>query len=798
MWDDLRHSLLALAKAPAFTLLVVSTLALAIGANTAIFSVVDQVLLSPLPLPNPQQLVRVQERHGRLLNVTGATFHDLAAQSTGLRHLTGYRTFFQNVADIHGATPPEQVTAAFVSEEFFPLVEMQPQLGRTFAASDFNTTAARTVILSDVLWRRMFGADPSIVGRTIQFHGQETVVAAIMPRGFDFPESVDAWVPLTDTAMFRQNRRSHLYRVIGRLAPGASLERANAELSTIAARVDKESRFADRGVALSATDLRESLVGEMRRPLLILLGSVAFILLIGCANLINLQLTRSFSKQKEVATKIALGATRKRIVRYVFSETACLAVGGGVIGSIFGYAAVAAIAASYPGVIPRLRESVVDWRLMLFAATVCFVAACIAGLLPAIHIAGVDPATAFGGAGRSTETRSRTRFRFALSALEIGLAVVLLSGAGLLIRSFLRLQSVDPGYDAHNVAVIPVTLPDARFPTFTQRVQFTSSALTNLAGVPGVRSVAAAGVLPLSGAPETGFELAGKTQDADHEASAQVFTASPDYFQTMSVPLLAGRMFTGRDSSGAPVVVLINDAMAHKYYAGENPVGQIVTMKDWGDPLTAQIVGIVGDIRQDSLDTAAKPAVFFSYSQFTQGTLVTYLLAKTDRDPQLLASTMRDRVLAVDRQIPVKVSTMETVIAKSLMQRRFLLTVLMIFAGLALSLAAVGVYGVISYSVSQRTREVGIRFAVGAQRKQVLAMILSQSLAAAMIGIAAGLAVAAALTRIMSNMLYGVSSHDPLTYLVVTAILVLVAVAAGLVPAVRAMRVEPTIALRTE
>lgn len=313
-----------------------------------------------------------------------------------------------------------------------------------------------------------------------------------------------------------------------------------------------------------------------------------------------------------------------------------------------------------------------------------------------------------------------------------------------------------------------------------------------------MRSVATAGVLPLSGAPETGFELAGRTPDAEHEASAQVFTASPGYFQTMSVPVLAGRMFTDQDAAGAPMVVLINNTMARKYFAGESPIGQIVTMKDWGDPLQVQIVGIVGDIRQDSLEVAGKPAVFFSYAQFTQGTLVTYLLAKTDRDPQLLASAMRERILSVDRQTPVKISSMEAVIATSLMQRRFLLSILMIFAGLALSLAAVGVYGVISYSVSQRTREFGIRFAVGAQRRHVLGMVLRQSMTSAAIGLALGLAAAAGLTRMMSNMLYGVGATDPITYIAVATVLVLVSAVAGVVPASRAMNVEPTVALRSE
>src|SRR4051812_16967433 len=435
MREDLRHAFVALAKAPAFTLLVLLTLALGIGANTAIFSVVNQVLLSPLPLPSPQELVRVQERHGQVLNATGATFHDLRERTHTLAHVIAYRTFFKNVADVRQNSFPEQITTAYVSQDFFAVVGQRPSLGREFATEDFTPAAPKKVMLGNSLWRRMFGADPNLVGKTILLHGEPAVVAGVMPPAFDFPENVDAWAPLPEEQMFRQNRRSHLYRVVGRLQPGTTIAQAVAELNTIGAAVDADSHFADRGIALTATDLRESMIGDVRRPLLVLLGAVAFVLLIGCANVINLQLTRSFSKHKEIATKIALGATRLRILRYAISESLWLAAGGGVLGCLLGFWAVRLVAVSYPRAIPRLDKAVLDWRVMLFAVVASCLAAVIAGVLPALQMSRVDPAAALGGAGRSTESASRSRVRFSLLVCEMSLAVVLLAGAGLLIRS---------------------------------------------------------------------------------------------------------------------------------------------------------------------------------------------------------------------------------------------------------------------------------------------------------------------------------------------------------------------------
>ncbi len=796
--QDIRYGLRRLRKRPGFTVVAVLTLALGVGANTAIFSVVDQVLLRPLPLSEPEALLRVQEQHRHPLNLTGATFQDLHQRTRAIAHIMAYRVFARNLTDVRQSAFPEQIDTAFVSQDFFAVAGQGPRIGHEFAPDHYGKNAPPVLMLSDSLWRRMFGADPTIVGKTVLLHGEPATVVGVMPPGFGFPEDVQAWAPLTEDRSFPQNRRSHLFTTIGRLKPGVSLEEARAELRAIGTSIDAENHGADPGLSLIADGLQESIVGDVRPALMILLSAVGFVLLIACANVVNLLLSRALSQQKEIAMRIALGATSIDIIRQTLSESLLLAFGGGLAGAVLGLYAVRLVSLAYPGAIPRLGAVTLDWRVVLFAATVSVVSAAIAGVLPALHILHANPLSALAGSGRSTETWSRSRFRHLLLTGETALAVVLLAGAGLLIRSFLRIQQVNPGYSTDNIAVMPVTLPDAKYPTFERRLQFVNSALGELATVPGVRSVAAAGVLPLHGAPNTDFELAGKPLDPENEPSAFVFTATPDYFRTLSVPLLAGRSFLQQDRPSSPTVVLINQAMANRYYPGENPVGRMITMKDWGDPLPAQIVGVVGDTRQDSLEVSPTPAVYFSYAQFPQGTLVTYLLAKTEAKPQIEIPALRERIRSLDKGMPVQVSTMQEVIADSLTRRRFMLTLLSSFAGLALLLAMLGVYGVISYSVSQRTREFGIRLAVGAQRHQVLAMIVREGLKGTARGVAVGVVAGLCLTRAMRSLLYGVNASDPLTYGCIIALLLLVAIAASLAPAYRATKVDPIDALRSE
>ncbi len=798
MFGDFRYAFRLLAKKPAFTVVILLTLALGVGANTAIFSVVDQVLLSPLPLHAPEALLRIQEQHQLPANLTGATFHDLQERTRTIEHIMEYRIFARNLTDARQNAFPEQIDTALVSQDFFAVAGQGPRIGHEFTPDQYRTNATPTLMLSDSLWHRMFGADLRIIGQTVLLHGEPATVVGVMPPGFDFPENVQAWAPLTQEDSFPQNRRSHLFVTIGRMKPGVSLQEARGELRTIAASIEADSHGVDPGLSLIANSLQDSIVGDLRPALMILLSAVGFVLLIACANVVNLLLSRAVSQQKEIATRIALGATGVDIIRQTLTDSLLLALGGGFLGSVFGLYAVRLMSLAYPGAIPRLAGVTLDWRVVLFAVLVSATSAAIAGIMPASHILHVNPLSALAGAGRSTETLSRSRLRPVLLASETALALVLLVGAGLLIRSFLRVQQVNPGYSTNNVAVMAVTLPDAIYPSFERRLQFVDTALAHIATIPGVRSVAAAGVLPLRSAPDTVFELAGKPLDPENEPSAFVFTATPDYFRTLSVLLLAGRSFTAQDTQSSPTVAVINQSMASRYYPGESPVGRIITMKDWGDPLPAQIVGVVGDIRQDSLESAPRPAVYFSFAQFPEGTLETYLLAKTAPKPQLLMPAFRERIRSLDKRMPVQVSTMQDVVGESLLRRRFMLTLLASFAGLALLLAMLGIYGMVSYSVSQRTREFGIRVAMGAQRYQVLGMVVRESLRVAASGIALGLIAALFVTRAMRSLLYGVTVSDPLTFGCIIALLLLVAIAASLAPAYRATKADPTVALRHE
>ena len=797
MLQDFRHSIRLLAKAPAFTAIVVLTLALGIGSNTAIFSVVDRVLLRPLPLHDPTSLVRIQEEHGRALNVTGASFQDLKRRSHSFSQLAAYRVFSRNFTNAQQTAFPEQVDTAFVSSDFFSLVGVRPLIGRGFVADDFREEDPKIVILSDALWRRMFGADPAVIGRTIIFHGAPTVVAGVMPPEFAFPEDVGAWAPLTESSSFLQNRRAHLFSTIGRLRPGVSVEQARAELQTVAASIEADNKGVDPDLTLRIIGLQQSIVGDARPALIILLGAVGCVMLIACANVTNLLLSRAVSRQKDVAIRTALGASRWRVIRQTLSETLLVASGGGVLGIVIGLWAVRIISSAYPNAVPRLHAASVDWRIVTFTAFVSIACAIMSGILPALQLSHTNPLAALNASGRNTETASRKRLRSALLISEVALALVLLAGAGLLIRSFVQIQHVNSGFNASHVLTVPVSLPDVKYPGFTNRLQFINEVMGKLSALPGVRSVAAAGALPTHAVANTDFELVGKLY-ASGNPSADVVTATPGYFQTMGIPLLAGRPLSDEDSAHAPTVVLINKAMADAYYAGENPVGRTVIMQDWGDPLPAQIVGVVANVRQNSMEAAARPAVYFPLAQFPQGTLITYLLAKTDVDPQSLIAAVREQIWAIDPQQPVVASTMEQEISESLSRRQFTLMLLGSFAALALALAIIGVYGVISYSVSQRTQEFGIRMAIGAQRRHVLSMIVRQSLRIAGVGVALGLMASFVLTRTIRSLLFEVSTTDPLTFASIAVVILVLAVGASLVPAYRATRVDPMVALRYE
>ena len=795
--QDLRYGARMLRKSPGFAVVAVITLALGIGSNTAIFSVVNSVLLQPLSLREPGEVVRLQEYHQRALNLTGATLRDIRERNRVFSEVAGYRIFSQNLSAPGGTSAPEEIDAAFVSPEFLPLMGVRPFLGGGFTSEQFQANGEAAVILGYGLWQRHFGSDSTIVGRTVILHGVPHVVMGVMPLAFTLPESVQAWVPLTADVAFPENRRAHLFVALARIRKQVSPQVVQDDLQSIAAQIQQENPNVDPGFELKAQRLQENLVSGVRLPLLMLLGAVAFVLLIACANVANLLLSRSVARQQEIAVRTALGATRFRLLRQLLTESLLIGLVGGTTGCLLGLWSVKLLYGAYAGAVPGLPAPTIHPMVLLFVFAISLLASLLFGSIPALQFAGRGVQTQLAEGGRSS-TGSKGRVSAALVISEVALAMLLLASAGLLIRSFVILQQIDPGFDASHLAVLRLTLPDSRYPELPQRVQFVDSVLERLRALPGVQAGAASGTLPFDETPVTDLELEGHAYDPENEPEAEILTATPQYFRTMGIRVLEGRTFTAQDIAGRPTALVINQTMARRFWPGQSALGKRVVMKDWGPPLPGQIVGVVSDVKQDSLETATQPAIYYSFAQFEPGTLTTYLIVRTAGAPLDLAAAMRDQVWAVDRDQPVNVVLMEQIISGSLERRRYVLVLLGTFAGLALLLAVVGIYGVIAYSVVQRTREFGIRMALGAQPRQVLLMILRQSARTVSAGLALGILAGLAATRVIKSLLFGIGPGDPLTFSIMAAILLGVALAASVIPARRAARVDPLVALRYE
>ncbi len=794
---------------PAFSLIAIFALALGIGATTLIFSVVNAVMLRPLPYHDADRIVRIEENHqrGGPSNVSYANFLDLGEQTVSLEHIAASRFWTANLIGGSAGGPsgapdgdlyPEQVTSALVSASFFNALGVAPLMGRSFLREEDQPGGDRVVVLSHRLWQRRYGGDSNIIGKTIRVSDVDRAVIGVMPREFQLPTNTELWTPLVAGGDLRNNRRSHLLTVIARLKPEATMEQAQAELGVAASRIEQQHPGVDPNLNIGATRLQERMVGRMRTALTALLGAVGCLLLIACANVANLLLARSAAREKEMAIRAALGAGRWRLMRQLLTESLLLAFLGGAAGLLIVYWGVQLISTLDPFALPRINEVNVDGRVLRFTLLVTLLTGVLFGLAPALQLPRHSLQSSLKEGGRGSAGTQRRRLRHALVVAEMAMTLVLLLGAGLLINSFWRLLQVQHGFDPQNVVTFNLFLSPIRYSNDAQKVNFLKQVLESVPATPGVRAAGLTSTVPLTGGPSTGFEIEGRPPFATgHAPSADIRIIDSNYFRAMGIGLRAGRVFSERDTAQAPRVMIINETMARRFWPDENPTGNRVTMTDWGPPLTGEIVGVVADVKENGLHAATHPEIYWPYPQFPSS--FNTLVVKAERDPMSVVAAVKNRIWSVDGQQPIAtIATMDEVIARSVAGRRFNLLLFGSFAAVALLLAAVGVYGVISYTISQRTHEIGVRMALGAKTTDVLRLFIVQGLRLVAAGVLIGLAGSFALTRMMKDLLFGVSATDPLTFAIIPMVLIAVALVACWIPARRATRVDPMIALRHE
>ncbi len=800
MIQDLRVALRSLRSQPGFTFAAALALALGIGATTLIFSVVNAVLLRPLPFPGADRVIRIEERHRQSAttsNFTYASFLDLGRETAALEHIAASRFGTANLTD---GAEPERVNMLRVSAEYFSALGVAPALGRAFLPEEDTPGQDNVVILSHGLWRRRYGADPNQVGKTIKVGGVSVTVVGVAPPGFrsgyPFNGQYDLWSPLVATGSLRPNRRSHLLGMVARLRSGATIEQARAELGAIARRIEEQNPGVDPELSVSVVRLQDRMVAPMRLALIVFLCAVGLLLLIACANVANLMLARSAAREREMAIRTALGASRLRLARMLLTESALLALIGGAAGLLIAAWGVNLIASLDPATFPRINEVDIDNRVLVFSLAVSLLTGVLFGLAPALQLPKQGLYETLKEGGRGAVSVRRGRLRQALVVFEVAMAIVLLAGAGLLVNSFLRLMQIDRGLDPTNVLTLNLNLPSSKYPNGQQQMAVLRQVLERVSTTPGVRSVGLTSTLPYTGGPATDFEIEGRPlPEAGREPVADIRIVDANYFRTLSIPLRAGRLFAESDAADATRVMIVNEEMARRHWPNENPIGRRVTMKDWGPPLAGEIVGVVGDVKADGLDSSTRPMIYWPYPQFPG--IFNALVIRAEGDPMNIVAAVKSRIWSVDREQPLSgIQPLEEVIAASVAPRRFNMLLLVIFATLALLLTSVGVYGVISYSVAQRTREIGVRMALGARRVDVLKLVVRQGMALALAGVGVGLAASFGLTRLMANLLFGVGASDPLTFSAIALLLVAVALLACYLPARRATKVDPLTALR--
>jgi predicted permease len=798
--QDVRYGLRVLWKSRGFTAVAVATLALGIGANTAIFSITNAVVLRPLPYREPDRLVTVWESSARSDEsrsiVSPANYLDWLAQNRVFDAMGAYTEDFFNLSE--DASYPERVPVARVTPSLFQTLRAEPFLGRAFLPEEGQPDAENVVILSYGLWQRRFGADPHAVGKTVKVNGIKHTVVGVLPPDFIISQRpYDVYAPMAFDDAQRLNRRGRYLTVIARLRPGVTVEQARAEMKSLGGRLADEYPDENAGRSASVVPLERMISWSARTALLVLLGAVSFMLLIACVNVANLLLGRAAARRKEMAVRTALGAGRLRLAQQLLTESLMLSLAGGALGLLIAKWGTGLLVSLSPSNIPRVEQAGLDARVLVFTLLVSALAGLLFGLVPALQASEVDLNDALKSGGNATAGARRSFTRSALVVAEVALSLVLLVGAGLLIKSFVRLSEVELGFDPQHVVAADISLP-YRYDTSPKRVEFYRQLLARVGALPGVSAAALSQSVPLSGEEfGTQFTIPERQSSQGREKYGAIYhRVSSQYLSVMGIRLLKGRGLTEGDTADAPGVALINEVMARKYFPGEDPVGKRIVI-DRSPPLSLEIVGVVSDLRYVTPTLEPYSEIYVSY--LADPLYHMSLAVRASGDPTALVSAVRAQVTELDGDVPLaNVKTMERYVADSLSPQRFSALLLTLFACAALALAALGVYGVISGSVTQRAREIGIRIALGARGSDVLRMVVRQGMTLALAGVGAGLLGALALTRLMSSLLYGVSAIDPLTFAGVSLLLLAVAFVACLLPARRATKVDPMVALRYE
>lgn len=800
LFKDLRCTVRALLKSPMLVTALTITLALGIGLNATIFTVVYGILINPLPFEESRHLVMIWRseplfglKHGE---VSLPEYLDWRQQSQAFENMAAFREQGVNLA---GGGNPERVAGGFITANFFDVLKISPVLGRTFSADNNQLGANGVVLLSVSLWNRRFGADQSVIGRTISLDDKSYTIIGVMPANLKLRgKEAEVWIPVAfDQSNLNRGLRS--FKVIGRLASTVDVRQAQSDITLIARHVAQNYGEKNSDIEVTVVPLHEEIVGKTETPLLILFAASGFVLLIACANIVNLLLSRTAAREKEVSIRAALGASRLRIIRQFLTESILLALWGGGLGLLFSSWTLGSLTAMTPTNIPRLEEiSMTGWTIV-FALLISLLVGITCGLLAAQPVSKPDMNGLLKAESRTVTIGRRGRLRSLLLVSEVALALVLSISAGLLVKSFQRLWHTESGFHSANILTMELPLPAPKYEEAHQQTSFYQQVLEQIALVPGVESVAVATSLPILGVEEYSFGIEGHPSEADVEMlTASRQAVSPEYFRVMGIPLLMGRVFSDKDINGQPKVAIINRTMARRYWGDDDPLGKRMGPAS-GSPkeLWMSIIGVVGDVRESGLDSPPQPEFYVPY--FQDASPDGLLVVRTVSNPLYLRTAVEAAILSVDQNQPAaSVSTMENILVESVSQRRFIASLISVFAVLAFILASVGVYGVISYSLSQRTREIGIRIALGASPGDILKLALGQSMSHVLLGVGVGLIAAFVSTRLMSTLLYEVSPTDSTTFMAVSLLLVGVSLLASYLPARRAMKMAPSVALRHE